>query len=447
MYNPPAEVQPADAADSRRGNGRLVVIIAAVAAFVLIDVVAFYGALYRPLLDPDSTTGAFEGAVARIRAARLDARRDVLVLGDSRIYSGLDPVVASAAASGRFRFVNGSVPGMTPRCWYFFARAIDPAANRFRAIVVPFDSYGDDRSAIGSLDGDMRQTDLHYIVFQVYPRDLPKLTASFGDWRRRLSVGADMLLRGPILRDDVQSLVSDPLARVRAIRAADESAGQGVFGAHPRSETLAGLNVDFKHARMTFPADVRESERRAIAEQIFADFGASPSYALYRRRWIGPLVRRYVAAGVPVIFVRLPTRPANSGVAQAEGAALREFRSDGARLLSQPRYLALERPELFADADHLNAHGSKLFSALLGRDVARTIDANAARVARGTGAGEQTLRRRCRVRGSCSDVCGRSPASAVRCRCNRTSFGSSSLWSRPCSTAFERSGVRVSACC
>ncbi|MGB8520466.1 MAG: MBOAT family protein [Candidatus Tumulicola sp.] len=361
------------------------------AAFALADAVAFYGALYRPLLDPDSTTGAFEGAVARIRAAPLDARHDVLVLGDSRIYSGLDPAVASGAASGRFRFVNGSVPGTTPRCWYFFARAIDPAANRFRAIVIPFDSYGDDRSAIGSLDGDMRQTDLRYIVFQVYPRDLPKLTASFGDWRRRLSVGADMLLRGPILRDDVQSLVSDPLARVRAIRAADGADGQGVFDAHPRSESLAGLKADFRHTRMVYPAGVRESERNAIATHVFADFGASPSYALYRRRWIGPLVRRYLAAGVPVIFVRLPTRPANSGVAQVVGSALREFRSDGARLLPQTRYLALERPELFADADHLNAGGGKLFSAFLGRDVARAIGVNAASIVLGPGAGEPAI--------------------------------------------------------
>ena len=358
----PANVQPA----------KVLVVLVALAVFIFGDVAAFYAGLYRPMLDPDSSTGAFERTVARIRAAHLDSRRDVLVLGDSRIYSGLNPRFASAAASGRFRFVNGSVPGATPRCWYFFARAIDPLANRFRAVVIPLDTYGDDDSAIGSLDGDMRQTDLHYIVFQVYPHDLPKLTESFGDWRRRLSIGADMLLRGPILRADVQSLVSNPPARWRAIKKADESVG-GVFDAHPRTESLSGLRVDFRHENIAFPPGVPGTERGAIARQVFSAFYPSPSYALYRRRWIGPLVRRYLAAGVPVIFVRLPTRPSNSGATIPLGATLLQFEREGARLVAPARYLGLERPELFADADHLNERGSSLFSALLGHDVARAL--------------------------------------------------------------------------
>jgi hypothetical protein len=111
-------------------------LVAAFALFALIDVLAFRTPLYRSVLDPASTTGSFESAITQFRDFPGRPSRDVLVLGDSRIYSGLDPQAAGAAAGG-LRFLNGGVPGTTPRCWPFFVRAIDPAATRFAAVVIP----------------------------------------------------------------------------------------------------------------------------------------------------------------------------------------------------------------------------------------------------------------------------------------------------------------------
>jgi len=348
-------------------------IAAALCAFLVIGALAFYAAAYRPLLDPDSTAGAFEGAIARLRALPADARRDVLVLGDSRIYSGLDPAVASTAAGGRLRFLDGSVPGTTPRCWFFFMRAIDPNAQRYRALVIPVDTSDDDDSAIGSLDGDMRQMDLHYIVFRVRPADIGKLARSFGDWRAAMNVGTDLALRGPQLRDDIQSLAANPVARIRAIEDARRSDPWNPLAAHARTENLGGLFVDFAHNRIHYPASVSSDERAAIDTQVLRVAQPSPSYALYRRRWLGPIVERYVSAGVPVIFVRIPTRPTHRDTTSPVGSTLREFERDGARLLPPAPYLALERADLFADHDHLNAAGSHRFSALLGREVASAL--------------------------------------------------------------------------
>ncbi|HEY5427009.1 MAG TPA: MBOAT family protein [Candidatus Tumulicola sp.] len=358
------------------GNIWAAAIVAGALVFALVDGLAFHAGLYRPLLDPSSTAGAFEAAIARLLAVRADPRRDVLVLGDSRVYSGLDPAVATAAAGGRLRFLDGSVPGTTPRCWFFFDRAIDPKADRFRAVVIPVDTYGDDDSAIGSIDGDQRQMDLHYIVFQVGPRDVPKLAASFPDSRTRLNVGIDLLLRGPELRDDVQALAAEPAARLRAIAQARTADPYDPLAAHPRTERLTGLRVDFAHDRITYPPGVAPSERHEMEIAVLGVAHPSPSYARYRRRWLGPIVRRYAAAGVPVIFVRLPTRPAHRrGIPEALGASLRGFaRADGARMLAAAPYLTLERSGLFADHDHLDALGSRAFSARLGRDVARVLD-------------------------------------------------------------------------
>lgn len=299
------------------------------------------------------------------------------MVGDSRIYAGFNPAIATSAAGGATRFLNGGVPGTTPRCWFFFLRAVDPGTRRFRAIVIPVDTYGDDDSAIGSLDGDRREMDLHYIVFRVRPADIPKLARSFGDARARLNVATDLALRAPILRDDVQSFAQDPAARMRAIARVRLSNPWDPRAAHPRTGSLSGLRTDFRRNVIDFPKSVPSGERDAIATQILNAVHSSPSYAVYRTRWLGPIVERYAAAGVPVIFVRIPARPAHRSAISNVGASLRRFAGEGARLVDPSPYIALERPALFADHDHLDAAGSADFSRLLGADVARLLRTSA----------------------------------------------------------------------
>jgi alginate O-acetyltransferase complex protein AlgI len=361
-------------------------LVAAFAIFAAIDVCAFRTGLYHAVLDPSSSTGSFESAIAQFAAFHGDPQRDVLVLGDSRIYSGLDPAAASAAG-GRLRFLNGGVPGTTPRCWPFFVRAIDPQAGRFRAVVVAVDTYADDDTAIGSLDGDDRPMDLRYVVFQTRLTDLPKLAGSFSDPRERVENGIDLFWRGQELRDDVQALVADPFARIRALERARSDAAYDPLAAHPRSESLAGLRVDFATNAIAYPPSISDSERSAIATQVLAIAKPSPSYARYRREWLAPIAARYAAAGTPVFFVRIPTRPAHREASQTPSGSLLEIAAqDRARLIDATPYLALERPELFADEDHLNASGSRRFSRLLGADVARLL-ADAPRSASGSAAG------------------------------------------------------------
>jgi alginate O-acetyltransferase complex protein AlgI len=347
--------------------------LGALLLFAAFGLAAFYTPLYRSALDPFSSAGSFEATLAQVNARADDPARDVLVVGDSRIYAALDPKIASESAGGGLRFLNAGVPGTTPRCWYFFLRAVDPNAVRFRAIVVPVDTYGDDDGAIGSVDGDLHATDLHYIVFRVRPGDVGKLSASFPDPRMRLDTSLDLLLRGPELRDDVQAFAADPLARFAAIAKAKAEGTYDPARAHPRDESLKGMRVDFAHNTIVYPPGVSSDERREMEIQVLRVAKPSAAYALYRRRWLGPVVARYAAAGVPIVFVRVPTRPAHRSVPGAPSGTLLEFQRDGALLIPQERYVALERPELFADHDHLNAAGAARFSALLGRDVAAAL--------------------------------------------------------------------------
>jgi alginate O-acetyltransferase complex protein AlgI len=348
------------------------ILCGAVAIFAALDALAFYTGIYCGVLDPGSSTGSFEGTLAQAGDVANDPQRNVLVLGDSRIYAALSPRIAGFA-SGGLRFINAGVPGTTPRCWYFFDRALDPSATKFRAIVVPVDTYADDDGAIGSIDGDQHEADLHYIALRVELGDVGKLAASFPDPRKRFTTSIDVLLRGPELRDDVQAFAGNPYARFADIARAREDGTFSVLTSHPRFESLAGMRVDFARNAIVYPASLTPDERHEMDLQVLRVAAPSPSYALYRRRWLGPIVARYEAAGVPLIFVRLPTRPVHRALPGPPSGTLASFERRGARLLGQDPYVALERPELFADHDHLNAAGSIGFSALLGRDVERAL--------------------------------------------------------------------------
>ncbi len=353
---------------------RLAVILSSAISIVLsANIFAFYVGLYRYAVDPGSSTGAFERAITNLKAWRSDRKRDVLVLGDSRIYAGLNPS-AAGAASGGLRFLNGGIPGTTPRSWYFFDRAIDEHADRFRAVVIPVDSYSDDTGAIGSLDAVDHALDLRYIVFQTMLGDIIPLAASFNRADIERDVAFDLALRGPILRHDFQALLSDPAARASSL----ERHTRGNFaaqGQHPFGQTLSGLSVDFRRNLIErYPPWVTPDEKVEMAKQVLRVAQPSASYATYRERWLGPIVRRYRAAMTPVIFVRIPTRPVHRSVPPPPHGSLTLMSVPGAvSLLPQRDYVAMERPDLFADHDHLNAKGSRRFSIRLGKDVARAI--------------------------------------------------------------------------
>ncbi len=346
------------------------------AAFLLANAVLFATPLYRHILAPESSTGSFERTLHAASAAASAPAHDVLVIGDSRIYDGLDAAAADRSAPG-LHFINAAVPGTTPRCWTIFDRALDPQAHRFRAVVIPVDTYTDDDGALGSEDADDHYADLHYVVYAANLAEITRLARDFPTIDRKTQALIELLMRGPLLRDDVQNLIEDPAARLRALEAPDTYPAP--LAAHLREESLAGLRVNFARDTLLEPPSFPASEIGELRHQVLFVASASASYAAYRQRWLGPIVRRYRASGTPVIFVRIPTRPRHRELPGPPSGTIPAFAaSDGAKLLDQAPYVALERPELFADATHLDRAGALRFSALLGRDVAQALRSPAA---------------------------------------------------------------------
>ena len=344
--------------------------IVALAGFVAVNLLLFATPLYRNVVEPNSTTGSFDRILAATSAHASDPRSDVLVLGDSRVYNGFEVATAERAAPG-LRFLNAAVPGTTPRCWTVFDRAADPAATRFRAVVIPVDTYADDDSAIGSVDGDDHYFDLRYVVFTATLPEIARIAKSFPETGRRSNAFFDLLLRGPLVREDVQNFAVDPQARIAALSA---PRGEDILKTpRLREGSLAGLQVDFARNTLIEPATFPAAAVPELERQVLYVGQPSPAYAVYRREWLGPIVRRYRATGTPVIFVRIPTRPLHRALPAPPSGTIVEFARAGAHVIPQAPYVALERPELFADGDHLNHEGAYAFSAQLGADVARAI--------------------------------------------------------------------------
>ena len=98
--------------------------------------------------------------------------------------------------------------------------------------------------------------------------------------------------------------------------------------------------------------------------------------AALRRRWLGRILDRYRRSRTTVIFVRLArgaiVRPDN--LVQKKSAVIREFASrPNVFLVNEHAFDALERPELYCDAVHLNHEGSARFTAMLVGEVSKIL--------------------------------------------------------------------------
>lgn len=345
-------------------------ILSALVLFLCATYILFYTGVYKAYLDPNSSTGAFEVGLRRIEKSSLDIRKDVLVLGDSRVFSGLDVATADKSSQGKLNFLNAGIPGTTPRCWFIFEHALSEQSLSYRAVVIPVDTYSDDDSAIGSIDGDNREMDLHYIALETPLSQIFKISSSFPESRLRIDSFFELLLRGSLIRQDIQAFFASPLERLEELKKPSNDPAT-------RAGSLIGLSVNYTRHKIVLPPAYHDVDQSLYQAELLHKAAPSASYAKYRREWLGPIVEHYRHLGIPVVFVRIPTRPIHQTTPGPPSGVLEDFASSsGVTLVDQSYPVSLEQPRYFIDADHLNDTGARLFSAWLGREVIDTLQHN-----------------------------------------------------------------------
>jgi hypothetical protein len=346
---------------ARAANG----VFAGVLIYLAAEIAIFGSGWYCRFLEPESLAGTVQMCLSEEARRPASAAPVVAVIGNSMLGEGFSAKVADREAAGRMRFVNLAVAGTTPRCWYYELRAVDPDANRYRAIVLQVELLSDE-------DGDAPMADqigdLHVVDTLLRPPDALDFALSFRPPRLRFEALRGVLLKGYVFKYDVQALLEHPAARMEKTELFNRGHAGWVFDYTGHPESLNGLTVDWERRAMYVPpgvpADVAARVRRVAFRQRSPDTGLQTRY---RRLWFGRIVDRYRRTGTRVIFARVPRGPVVNPDSDPPDAR------STVRYLALPRdtFTPLERPENFWDEYHMNARGRELFSRRLAQELAR----------------------------------------------------------------------------
>lgn len=349
----------------RSGRARVAgICFGTVLLVICADALLFRTGVYRSIVEPQSYAGQTELLLKSESAGRLPAQ--VLVLGDSRIAEGFSARLANETPG--LRFVNGGVPGSTLRCWYYLLRDLDPGANKYRAVVLAVDSYDDED---GAWDWADRLLDLHILIFRLRLTDAWDFAWSFHSPGDRLQALLGSLLKGVILKDDVQALLAHPAERLQNVDAFRRSGAEWRYNYEGNPASLAGLQVDWTHRSITFPPGVSQSQRQEIRETLFRPtLPQTGAYAHYRREWLGRIVTRYRGRKTRVIVIRVPRGPVPARPRHVDfPRTIPSWHAPDLTVLPQNTFDNLQQPQYFFDALHMNSAGRRLFSPMLARLV------------------------------------------------------------------------------
>ena len=129
----------------RRTLFQLVLVVTAILAVPMAGDQWLIRGVYVHWLEPESTAGMLMLAEQLVAAQLRPDRRNVLVIGDSRIAEGFSQVTANQTAAGdHLNFVRLGLPGTTPRVWALLLQRLDPRRDRFQAVYLMAPSLRDE---------------------------------------------------------------------------------------------------------------------------------------------------------------------------------------------------------------------------------------------------------------------------------------------------------------
>lgn len=344
--------------------------------WLLVGAVVFRsGFYYRYVASPESTAGEAERALQFIDQRYIPGARNVLVLGDSRTAEGFSSRVANQSVPG-INFIEAGMAGTTPRVWYYLLRKIDPAGERFDAVVLLriVDTGDSDRECLAD-----RSLDLAYLPPLVTAADALDIPRSFAQPEERAQAWRTVLLPMRTAQADLDALAGSPRARLREVRANLRAyvASRYAYTGHAESLTAVALDPVTLH-----PDPARDVPANLITylDQLrdarTSPRAPDPCNLAYYRQWLGRIEALYRPTRRPVVLFALPRgpfhlehgpppRPALEAVGLSPG--------NGVTLLAPPGLATLERPMFFFDGLHMNRAGRDRYSVLVAHTVAAAL--------------------------------------------------------------------------
>jgi hypothetical protein len=347
-------------------------LLAAMVIFVALEALLFHTDLYLSILEPDSTTGTMEVLLRdEIARPKLD-RREVLVVGHSRM--GLLPRVANEL-TGQTGYAFGSIAlgGSTPRDWYYQIRAVDPDRNRYAAVLLPSDSY-DEPDSYDDLRN--READSHYLLARLRLADAFDFPWSFEKRDLRWKALLGIVFKGYVLKRDFLAFLQHPLDRLEKVDLYRREAFGSRYRFTAENENLAGITIDWASKTVHVPDSYTPAKRQLIENVLFEpkppDRGIMTAYC---KQWYGRIADHYRGSRTKMIFVKVPAAPAPPPpLPRKPNSAARQLALRPNVVLIDEHFLdELQRPELFGDPLHLNRDGIERFSHMVAAEVGRFL--------------------------------------------------------------------------
>ena len=342
------------------------ILFAAAAGTWCAEGLIFHTSLYSRFISPDSSAGVLETVLDNEIRRPGDSHPQILGIGDSRMGALLPRISNKFTGETGLTFSTISVPGSTPRCWFYMLRDVDPGANRYAAIVIGVETYDDAEVWEDHAD---RESDLHYLIARLRWSDLKEFSGSYHNPQLQREAFRGILFKGLIFKRDFQDFLLHPVARVKYVEQSRRDSHAWFYDFVGSSDSVKDINVDFVAHKLTVPPGTppgREQDFRArFLDPLPPDMGRESAYLHY---WLGRIYDLYRGSKTKLVFLREPRGgfvrpdqpPMNPRSSVHELAGHPEI-----RLIPEHFFDSLERPDLFHDEVHLNEPGAEEFSRML----------------------------------------------------------------------------------
>ncbi|MDD5267457.1 MAG: hypothetical protein PHO08_10060 [Methylococcales bacterium] len=338
---------------------------------LVLDQLVFRG-VYLSFLEPQSTAGMTLLARSIQKAHYVPGKKNVLILGNSRISEGFSARIANEIGAPQgFNFIGLGLPGTSPRVWYYVLRDLVSQRNSYDGIFLQATTLRDD-DAFG--DNANQTIDTAYLAPLLNWGDIFSYPQSFTDPKATLNAVYALAFPGASFKNDVLEFIKAPTKRMinsskwREQYPSWYAAYKGHGESLPSAETpfstdhvLAKMNGANRRSLEIYFKKYIESKPQPM-ERVFA----------YQYKWFGQIAQQYASKAVTVGVFLIPRGPYHAALnkpAEAEGALKLLERKGMISLVDTAVSLPLEKPEFFFDTLHMNATGRAEFS----RNLAKAI--------------------------------------------------------------------------
>jgi hypothetical protein len=329
---------------------------------------------YFSAAEPESNTGAVVNSLLLLEKLYRPGVRTALVFGDSRVAEGFSNDIARG--DGPIDFINVSVPGSTPRTWYYLLREIDRRGYEYDAVVIGtlYRPTERTRRADWPLD-PTHQAPLLGL------RDLADYPATYDAPEMRERALHAVLFPALTMQKDTQAALAAPLQRYNKLQKF-RPAYLGAVAAYPgREETMPALGFAADGSVVDFGSATEA--QRALVQTHLADLGATIEAGVlqandaYLTQWFGAIAERAGRKGAKLVLFPLPRGPYRNVLPAIDGdsSAERAIASIPNAIALPPTLLQeLEDPVYFFDVLHANRAGRERMSAIIGERVRSVLD-------------------------------------------------------------------------